>query len=345
MKKLFFIPLLASFFLTSFANAEDTSWHPYFLGIDYVKSKGIMVGDPDGTFRPDDPINRAELMKVLMESRFKGQSTGGGCFPDVQYDWYGKYVCTAKSKEIVSGYPDGYFRPGNPVNFVEALKMIEGAYGYSVTPDPSKWYKPYVQAIDRDMMIPDMIYGYGKQITRADVAEMITRFDKKNDGSLLDHLVNVSSYRMNMLYPNTYEMLEGGSFWVWSEDFGQYGSAVLTGYAVTDIEEIWGETVTRTYFVVQSSDQDGFLDYFNGLVDQGNTVNKKEGDNLLFALGTGSSPGSFSSTSDVPFRTLESLFVSSALNPMKILVVIPVNLGGMGAPANFSYAYTFSEEY
>lgn len=342
MKKLFLIPLLASFFLAPFAYAEDTSWHPYSLGIDYVKSKGIMVGDPDGTFRPDDPINRAELMKVLMESRFSGQSTGGGCFPDVRQEWFSKYVCTARNKGIVEGYPDGKFKPGDPVNFVESLKMIEGAYGYSITPDSSKWYKPYVQAIDRDMMIPDMIYGYGKQITRADVAEMITRFDKKNDGSLYDHLMGVS--RMGMIYPNTYEMMEGGSFWVWSEDWGEYGSTVLTGYAVTDIEDIWGETVTRTYFATQSSDQQGFLDYFNGLVDQGNTINKKEDSNLLFALGTGSNPDSFSSTADVPWKTLESLFVSSASNPMKIRVVIPVNLGGMGAPANFTYAYSFSEE-
>ncbi|MEK7218355.1 MAG: S-layer homology domain-containing protein, partial [Patescibacteria group bacterium] len=67
-----------------------------------LKAENVLQGYEDGTFRPNISINRAELLKIILEGRDGGitistQSTStSGCFPDVQAQWYAKYVCAAK---------------------------------------------------------------------------------------------------------------------------------------------------------------------------------------------------------------------------------------------------------
>ena len=50
-------------------------------------------------------------------------------FPDVGISqWYGKYVEISYQNKIVKGYPTGEFKPGNNINFAEALKVILESY-------------------------------------------------------------------------------------------------------------------------------------------------------------------------------------------------------------------------
>jgi flagellar hook assembly protein FlgD len=93
-------------------------------GTDY----GIWDGYPDGSFKPYDVINRAEVLKVALETfnveimPTSGTSEG---FSDVSpYAWYMPYVRTAKFYGMFDGHPDGTARLSEQINRVELLKVI-----------------------------------------------------------------------------------------------------------------------------------------------------------------------------------------------------------------------------
>jgi len=118
--------------------------------IQYVKDSGIFTGTGEGLLEAFRPINRAEVTKVMVEY-FGIESIDNldevVLFPDVAMGlWYTNYVYTARYKNIVGGYPDGYFRPENKINRVEMLKIFIEASGitaeesYLDIPDETIYY-------------------------------------------------------------------------------------------------------------------------------------------------------------------------------------------------------------
>jgi hypothetical protein len=88
---------------------------------------GIVAGYEDGTFRPDAPVNRAEALKILsLGSQLSPANTDTApTFLDVSStDWFESYVRSAAAREIVSGYGDGTFGPGNSITRAEAAKIV-----------------------------------------------------------------------------------------------------------------------------------------------------------------------------------------------------------------------------
>jgi hypothetical protein len=174
--------------------------HPQVLAINYVAYEGIMSGYPNGTFGPANPLNRAELMKVLVHSAFgePGQAYARSCFPDVAAgDWFAPSVCYAAEHGWVKGYPDGKFRPSQPVTMAEAIKMLVASRSYPLdapvswqAPDiPSDaWYAPYL-AVGLDKFIVSFeglsdAQGHsvlGQALDRGTIAEYLYRADVAED--------------------------------------------------------------------------------------------------------------------------------------------------------------------
>ncbi|OGJ48845.1 hypothetical protein A2344_02655 [Candidatus Peregrinibacteria bacterium RIFOXYB12_FULL_41_12] len=120
---------------------------------------GIIEGYDDGTFGAENTVNRAELLKILIEGvgTIEISDDYANCFDDVSDEWYAKYVCYAKEQGWVSGYDDGNFYPAQTVNKVEALKMLLMVFGYELEEGsyisggmpysdtwPTSWYAIYV---------------------------------------------------------------------------------------------------------------------------------------------------------------------------------------------------------
>lgn len=181
--------------------------HPNADAIAYVKAQGIVSGYPNGTYRPDQTINRAEFAKIIMESNFTQQALDV-CDPSYFYfwdanktAWYSPYLCLAAQHKIIGGYPDGSFKPAADINFVEAAKIIAtidnfyiNGVGYhnSVTTDgrvlgpdlPASqdgyWYESYVRYLSNHAAIPLSISTLDHPLTRGEMAEMIYRLKTKN---------------------------------------------------------------------------------------------------------------------------------------------------------------------
>jgi thiol-disulfide isomerase/thioredoxin len=170
----------------AFASFSDVaSDHPNQAAIEYLQVKGIIDGYPDGTFGPERPINRAEMMKILVEGQgvTPDANTYKECFPDVGTEWFAPYVCYAQTQGWVNGYPDGTFKPARNVLNVEAVKMILNAKGFELDKDyattqfsdisTSEWFYPY--AVTAEKLALTEGFEPGAAYARADVSEMIFR--------------------------------------------------------------------------------------------------------------------------------------------------------------------------
>lgn len=171
----FTIPISANF-----SDVEST--HPNFNAVEYLQKIHIISGYSDGTFKPMNPINRAEFLKIVIEAAYPKSALDAvhtdNSFSDVAQDsWYAKYVSIAVKDEIVSGYPDHTFKPENTINLSEAVKIIVEAFHipqpvYIRAPD--HWYEPYMSAADsHDLFVHLPMMQAGNVITRGTMAQMV----------------------------------------------------------------------------------------------------------------------------------------------------------------------------
>lgn len=190
----FSLPLLTAYGLATQANAftDVTISNPHYDAILYLKTKGVVSGYPDGSFKPDQIVNRAEALKIiLIAAKIDApETTSNGGLSDVDGNaWYARFIVKAKMLLIAQGYADGKFRPEQTVNLVEALKMALKAKNIDITniavdENPfadafkAEWYAKFVmyakikniiEANSNNMIFP------AQGFTRAKLAEMIYR--------------------------------------------------------------------------------------------------------------------------------------------------------------------------
>ena len=164
--------------LAAFPDVPEQS--QYFDAVEYAKLNGIVNGYDDGTYRPNVTINRAEFVKILVESNFTVADVESCTVDSMAYSdvpsaaWYVPYVCVATEEGIIKGYEDGTFRAANTINFVEAAKIIIATEnGGEIAGDP--WYQPYVISLSERNAIPTAITTLDHNVTRGEMAEMMYR--------------------------------------------------------------------------------------------------------------------------------------------------------------------------
>jgi uncharacterized protein YkwD len=185
--------------------------HPNAAAIDYLSKEGVIAGYPDGSFGPDNPVNRAEALKILLlASDIPANTSRSGNFPDVADEaWFAPFVFSANARSIASGYPDGFFRPEQTVNLVEALKMLFAANSISLDnyqtdeqlfADSEKraWYNAFlfyaktfeiVEADSSNQIFP------ATPLTRAQLAEVVFRFQLRVANVCPQFLENTKTIR------------------------------------------------------------------------------------------------------------------------------------------------------
>ena len=94
----------------------------YNTAISTMTRAGIVDGYPDGTFRPDAPITRAEMSKII--SLFAKLDKNADRFSDIAGHWAEKYIKLAAGNGWIEGYPDGTFLPQRNITRAETATMI-----------------------------------------------------------------------------------------------------------------------------------------------------------------------------------------------------------------------------
>ncbi len=189
----------------------------YFTGIEFLAKTDIVQGHPDGSYKPEDILNRAEMLKIIAEGAAKRFSwpenifnkyKNKSCFKDIKVgQWYTKYVCYGKEKGWVVGYENGkYFKPTQKVTFVEALKITFKGFGASYDESPDPWFLDLVNTASSQNFIPYDVTGFNNGLRRDQMADMITRMIKFEEGAAA-----LSTYLGNRTdVVVTYESLEQG---------------------------------------------------------------------------------------------------------------------------------------
>lgn len=98
----------------------ESSW--YNKAINAVVFRGIMKGYPDGRFRPNAPITRAEFTQMI--STIDNKPYGIAPFADVPGHWAERAIGSEYQAKRITGYPDGLFRPDANITRAEAAVIL-----------------------------------------------------------------------------------------------------------------------------------------------------------------------------------------------------------------------------
>jgi len=190
------LPQASLFAADAVVFADVSATTPYATAIASLKTKGVISGYAGNTFKPGATINRAEFLKIVLEARGLPVGNDAACFLDVGTEWFAKYICTAKSEGIVSGYPDAHFRPGQSISFVEASKILAGAFKVTSNESSVEWYEPFIKALETTRAIPPSVKGLTHLVTRGEMAELLWRLTEQRTDL-------ASKGYLNLKYPDT----------------------------------------------------------------------------------------------------------------------------------------------
>jgi len=155
--------------------------------INFLADQQIVGGYLDGTFRPQEPITRAEYVDLIVKA-FSLPGNGQPVFSDLPADfWALAYITRAHEEGWVIGFPDGTFRPQEPVTRAQALVVLVRMANWTAQPWPypvpaSSWAASYIAAAlaHHILLASDPFFqtarAFGDEITsREEAAAFITR--------------------------------------------------------------------------------------------------------------------------------------------------------------------------
>ena len=207
-----------------FENTIDTGkddYYPIIIPTIINKDTGMLnktdhfayvIGYPDGTVHPNGQITRAEVatifFRLLKDEVRDGAFTTSNSYSDVAYGkWYNNPISTMSALGIITGYPDGTFKPNKPITRAEfaaiAARFDETQSGKSATFSDvighwaakeigiayyNDWIKGY----------PDGTFKPDQNITRAEAMTLINRVLERKPESPADLLTNMNKWTDNM---------------------------------------------------------------------------------------------------------------------------------------------------
>ena len=129
---------------------SDMAGHIAERAVERFCAYGYVVGNDD-TFRPDDPITRAELA-VILDRMASFTNLSSNVYSDLDEGWYTEAVLKLSAAGIMQGY-DGLIRPFDNMTRAEAVVLL--ARTFHLEPEPDG-----VRFLDDAADIPDWAVGY-----------------------------------------------------------------------------------------------------------------------------------------------------------------------------------------
>lgn len=113
--------------------------------IETLAEQGVIAGFPDGSFRPDDPVTRAQFAAILRQTFAATEGASAQPFDDVPADyWATEAIAAARSANFLSGYPGNVFQPEQNIPRVQTLVALISGLGYASSgpnnPDDPAYY-------------------------------------------------------------------------------------------------------------------------------------------------------------------------------------------------------------
>lgn len=173
--------------------------------ISLLAMQKIITGYPNGTFKPEGNITRAEMCTLLMKSLSSEARVAPAKFKDVPIKhWAAKFIALAANQGVVMGYPDKTFRPNGKITRAEGLAMIarfggisEETYAAQFPDVIGDFWAAKIMAGSYRAGLLDFLKGRNfepkKALTRAETVEMLFKTQVVQD-ILAKDLLNWESY-------------------------------------------------------------------------------------------------------------------------------------------------------
>ncbi|KST63371.1 S-layer homology domain-containing protein [Mastigocoleus testarum] len=129
----------------TFTDVEQASWERPF--IDALSSRGMIDGYQDNSFKPDQPVSRAEFAALLNQAFNKQKTPRKLEFKDIKPDfWANSAIEEAVSTKFLSGYGDQTFKPTRKIPRVEVLVAIVSGLNLEVPSSTKQVLETYEDA-------------------------------------------------------------------------------------------------------------------------------------------------------------------------------------------------------
>ena len=175
--------------------------------VEEVKAISYIKGYPDGTFKPQANVTRAEAAQMFATLLNGGADFGTSAatrFSDASDNWYSKAINYVVAKGLISGYPDGTFKPNESITRAEFAQMISG---YVKTEKKSSsdfqdvkdhWAKDAIDKLNGNKNVngyPDGSFKPNAKITRAEAVTILNSVFNRN--TTANSLNNVNKSALN----------------------------------------------------------------------------------------------------------------------------------------------------
>lgn len=173
--------------------------------VETVKAISYIKGYPDGTFKPQANVTRAEAAQMFATLLNGGANFGTSSatrFSDASDDWFSKAVNYVVAKGLISGYPDGTFKPNESITRAEFAQMISGYVKNEKksTTDfqdvKDHWAKDAIDKLYGNKNVsgyPDGSFKPNAKITRAEAVTILNSVFDRNTSALSLNNVNKSA--------------------------------------------------------------------------------------------------------------------------------------------------------
>ncbi len=115
---------------SAFRDVPEGYWAKAY--IEALAAQNIIAGFPDGTFKPNDPVTRAQFATIVTKALTPPMKRGAINFRDVASNfWAYGAIQSAYRSEFLAGYPDGRFQPQQQIPRVQALVSLANGLGFT----------------------------------------------------------------------------------------------------------------------------------------------------------------------------------------------------------------------
>ena len=105
----------------SYNDVKDGDW--FCCAVSTLSKMGIIKGYEDGSFKPNDPISRAEFAAIAARFDPDGDKTPAS-FADVTSHWAKDEISIAANHGWIKGYEDGSFKPDQKITRAETMTLV-----------------------------------------------------------------------------------------------------------------------------------------------------------------------------------------------------------------------------
>lgn len=173
--------------------------------VEEVKAIAYIKGYPDGTFKPQANVTRAEAAQMFATLLNGGANFGTSQatkFSDASDDWYSKAINYVVGKGLISGYPNGTFKPNESITRAEFAQMISGyvknekASTSDFKDVKDHWAKDAIDKLYGNKNVngyPDGSFKPNAKITRAEAVTILNSVFNRNTNKSSLNNVNTSS--------------------------------------------------------------------------------------------------------------------------------------------------------